>query len=103
MKDWTLKDEKLSRKENSDLVIGKSMYTGWEAMEEWKASAIFKSTVEKGDKRCHFFCLLGWSVSKLLTEFQTSLEIDYSLLWINVKNFKVFLCNNQYSLVIYNS
>ena len=48
MKDWTLKDEKLSRKENSDLVIGKSMYTDLEATEEWKASAIFKSTARKG-------------------------------------------------------
>ena len=48
MKDWTLKDEKLSRKENSDLVIGKSMYTDLEATEEWTASAIFKSTVRKG-------------------------------------------------------
>ena len=48
MKDWTLKDEKLSRKGNSDLVTGKSMYTGLEAMEEWKASAVFKNTVRKG-------------------------------------------------------
>lgn len=48
MKDWTLKNEKLSRKGDSDLVIGKSMYTGLEAMEEWKACAIFKNTVRKG-------------------------------------------------------
>ena len=47
MKGWALKDKELSRKGNSDLVIGKSMYTGLEAMEEWKDSATFKEHCEK--------------------------------------------------------
>lgn len=56
-KGWALKHEELSRKLNSELVIGTSMYTGLEAMEEWKDSA-FEEHCEKGYKLYHYVSLL---------------------------------------------